>query len=247
MSCGLHRDLHGAPVCEARPRLWDGRPAGRYPLWPGLGLGAGQAPGSSPGPEAGRWVLGKVESKSGRRAGCPSLPSSSINVRPLLLAAPGPRPPGSCSEAALADPRPMHPSTSSPLCFPSGEFFPPPSFLAVSWPSRSFLVTGQAGDTPQNRRLGAPRCQAGVGGLARLTLRAWRVRPSRGRPAASPPLPARLRPEASAGTDRTVFYNVSSSPAFLRGRAQPLRGSVGASRNHVLWEPNSFSFPTPNF
>lgn len=51
---------------------------------------------------------------------------------------------------------------------------------------------------------------------------AWRVRPSRGRPAASPPLPARLRPEASAGTDRTVFYNVSSSPAFLRGRAQPL-------------------------
>lgn len=167
-------------------------------------------------------MLGKVESKSGRRAGCPSLPSSSINVRPLLLAAPGPRPPGSCSEAALADPRPMHPTTSSPLCFPSGEFFPPPSFLAVSWPSRSFLVTGQAGDTPQNRRLGAPGCQAGVGGLARLTLRAWRVRPSRGRPAASPPLPARLRPEASAGTDRTVFYNVSSSPAFLRGRAQPL-------------------------
>lgn len=143
-------------------------------------------------------------------------------VRPLLLAAPGPRPPGSCSEAALDDPRPMHPTTSSPLCFPSGEFFPPPSFLAVSWPSRSFLVTGQVGDSPQNRRLGAPGCQAGVGGLARLTLRAWRVRPSRGRPAASPPLPARLRPEASEGTDRTVFYNVSSSPAFLRGRAQPL-------------------------
>lgn len=143
-------------------------------------------------------------------------------VRPLLLAAPGPRPPGSCSEAALTDPRCMHPTTSSPLCFPSGEFFPPPSFLAVSWPSRSFPVTGQVGVTPQNRRLGAPGCQAGVGGLARLTLRAWRVRPSRGRPAASPPLPARLRPEASAGTDRTVFYNVSSSPAFLRGRAQPL-------------------------
>lgn len=166
---------------------------------------------------------GQGRKQVGAQGGVPLPPSfQHQRVRPLLLAAPGPRPPGSCSEAALADPRPMHPTTSSPLCFPSGEFFPPPSFLAVSWPSRSFPVTGQAGDTPQNRRLGAPGCQAGVGGLARLTLRAWRVRPSRGRPAASPPLPARLRPEASEGTDRTVFYNVSSSPAFLRGRAQPL-------------------------
>lgn len=168
-------------------------------------------------------------------------------VRPLLLAAPGPHPPGSCSEAALADPRPMHPTTSSPLCFPSGEFFPPPSFLAVSWPSRSFLVTGQVGDSPQNRRLGAPGCQAGVGGLARLTLRGVAREAITRTSGRLPSSPARLRPEASEGTDRTVFYNVSSSPAFLRGRAQPLRGSVGASRNHVFWEPNSFSFPTPNF
>lgn len=170
-------------------------------------------------------------------------------VRPLLLAAPGPRPPGSCSEAALADPRPMHPTTSSPLCFPSGEFFPPPSFLAVSWPSRSFLVTGQVGDSPQNRRLGAPGCQAGVGGLARLTLRAWRVRPSRGRPAASPPLPPgsgpRLR-KGRIGSD-SVLQRLLLASVSERSRSASLRGSVGASRNHVLWEPNSFSFPTPNF
>lgn len=135
-----------------------------------------------------------------------------------------------------------------PLCFPSGEFFPPPSFLAVSWPSRSFLVTGQVGDSPQNRRLGAPRCQAGVGGLARLTLRGVAceaITRTSGRLPSSPG-PAQARGFGRDGSD-SVLQRLLLASVSERSRSASLRGGVGASRNHVLWEPNSFSFPAPNF
>lgn len=192
---------------------------------------------------------GQGRKQVGAQGGVPLAPFfQHQRVRPLLLAAPGPRPPGSCSEAALADPRPMHPSTSSPLCFPSGEFFPPPSFLAVSWPSRSFPVTGQVGVTPQNRRLGAPGCQAGVGGLARLTLRGVAreaITRTSGRLPSSPG-PAQARGFGRDGSD-SVLQRLLLASVSERSRSASLRGSVGASRNHVLWEPNSFSFPTPNF
>lgn len=126
----------GTSVCEARPRVWERR----YLLRPGLGLGAGQAPGSSPGPEAGRWVPGEVESKLGRGAG-PSLPSSN-NTRPALPTAPGLPPP---SWLMLRPRSPVHSSPAAPssLCFPSGEFLPGPSFPAVSRPYCSFPVSGR--------------------------------------------------------------------------------------------------------